>query len=755
MTMLRGNHSFKVGGAYRLTDWHDTSFSGPGGLLGSPAYTLGSAAGDPAVNMFTATTIPGIQSNDLGTVNALYALLTGRLTRVLTGRVVDPDTLQYSVVNFENWTSSKMGGIYGQDTWRLKPNLTLNYGLRWEFAGAPYNHLGIAPFPDYANLLGPSTGLFQPGKLDGVQNPVMTVGKVASKADLVNPAPNVGFAWTPTANRGLLGKLIGNDTKTVIRGGFARNYYDEGTNFFSSLPGNNPGQQQSLDLRPGVAPGFAPGGLTLQSALPPYIAFPAAYTTTFNQADFTFSNGFSTMKGDLRTPYVQSWNIGIQREIGPRMVVEARYLGNRGSHVWRTYNLNEVNIFENGFLQEFKKAQTNLAINTANGRTGFANNGLPGQSALPIFEAAFGARGSQGPLAAGSGFTNASFITNLQQGTAGSFANSLAGNPQYLCRMVGSPFSPCARLGYDAPGSYPMNVFQVNPYAAGQALNLVDDNSYTKYNGLQLQLRRRFDAGFSITANYTFSKSTTDIWADNATQSVNYHTLRDKSLDDGPSPFDIRHVLQSYWTYDLPFGRDHALRSGNSVVNAVIGGWSVGGVLTLQSGSPFRLSSGRATVNAFTTAIVGGDSGVVLAPGVTVDDLQKLITISQGPGLNRYFVDPKLIGPDGRANPAYLQVPTEPGQFGQFIFLYGKNNFILDGSLSKDVSLTQKARLTVWIGVFNLLNNDIWSTASINGGAGIGFLTDLNITSQTFGQTSGPVNNANPRSMQVRAGVAF
>jgi len=747
MTMLRGNHSFKIGGAFRLTDWHDSSFSGPGGLLGSPAYAIGSVAGDPAQNLFTAATLPGIQSTDLAVANNLYALLTGRLSRVQTGRVVDPNTLQYAVTNFENWTSSQMGGFYGQDTWRVKPSLTLNYGLRWELATAPYNRLGIAVFPDYANLLGPSTALFQPGVLNGVADPVMRRGKAASAADLVNPAPNVGFAWTPNADRGFLGRLLGNNNKSVIRGGFARNYYDEGTNFFSSIPGNNPGQQQSLDLRPGVAPGFAPGGLTLQSPLPPFVAFPLAYGDTFKQADFTFSNSFGTMKDRLQMPYVQSWNIGIQREIGAKTVVEARYLGNRGSHVWRTYSLNEVNIFENGFLQEFKNAQQNLAINTANGRAGFANNSLPGQVPLPIFEAAFGARGSQAALAAASGFTNAGFITNLQQGTAGALAGSLAGNSQYLCRMIGSPFSPCARLGYDTPGPYPMNFFQVNPYAAGLNLNLVDDNSYTKYNGLQLQMRRRLDAGLSVTLNYTLSKSTTDIWADNATQTVNYHTLRNKSLDDGPSPFDVRHVFQSYWNYDLPF------HSRNRALDRVVAGWSFGGILTLQSGTPFRLSSNRSTVN-------GGDSGVVLAPGVTVDDLQKMIRISQGPGLNKYFIDPKLIGPDGRANPAYLQVPTEPGQFGEFIFLYGTNLFNIDASLTKDVSLSQKTRLTFWIGVFNLLNNPIWNNSALNNTLpSAGFLpadpniTSANIMSQTFGQVSGPANGS--RSMQIRAGISF
>jgi hypothetical protein len=735
LTTLRGNHSMKLGGTFRLTDWHDTSFDGPGGIEGLNGYSIGSPAGDPVQSVFNTTTMPGVQGTDLASVYSLYALLTGRLTRVRTARVVNPNTLQYDVVDRENWTSSKMGGVYAQDTWRVKPNFTLNYGLRWEFATAPYNHLGIAVFPDYANFLGPSTALFQPGTLNGVQNPVMTPGKVASKADLVNPGPNAGFTWTPTA-----------DAKTVIRGGYALTYYDEGTNFFMSNPGNNPGQQQSLDLQPG-APGFAPGGLSLQSPLPPFVAFPDAYKPAFNLADFTFSGStISTMKPDLRLPYVQSWNIGIQREIAPNTVIELRYLGNRGSHEWRTYNVNEVNIFENGFLDEFKKAQSNLAINAANGRTGFANNGLPGQAPLPIFETAFGARGSQPALAAASGFTNGTFVTNLQQGTAGSLANTLANNSTYLCRMLGSSFAPCARLGYDAPGRYPINFFEVNPFVAGANLNLVDDVGTSKYQGLQVQLRRRLHEGFSLTANYTLSKAQTDIWADNATQTVNFHTLRDQSLDWGPMPFDVRHVLQTFWTYELPFGPGHSLGHRNAALSALAGGWTLSGVLTLQSGSPFRLSSGRSTVN-------NGDSGVVLPNGVTVDQLQDMIRINPGPGSNRLFVDPSLVGPDGRANGQFLQVPTDPGVLGQYVFLYGRNQFNIDASVEKQFALP-RMRLAVWAGVFNLTNNAIWSVNSLNNTVpGLVFLTDLNITSQTFGQISGPANAS--RSAQLRAEIRF
>ena len=76
-------------------------------------------------------------------------------------------------------------------------------------------------------------------------------------------------------------------------------------------------------------------------------------------------------------------------------------------------------------------------------------------------------------------------------------------------------------------------------------------------------------------------------------------------MNDGPAPFDVRHVLQAYGTYDLPFGRGRRYNIENGVLNAIAGGWTFGAIFTAQSGTPFRLTSGRQTVN-------GSDAGVVL-----------------------------------------------------------------------------------------------------------------------------------------------
>jgi hypothetical protein len=481
--------------------------------------------------------------------------------------------------------------------------------------------------------------------------------------------------------------------------------------------------------------------LTLQTPLPPFVAFPLEYKEVWPQSDFTFgTSGFSTMKDELKLPSVQAFNIGVQREILKNTVVEARFIANRGTNVWHTYNVNEVNTIENGFSNEFKNAQKNLAINAANGITSFANTGLPGQVGLPLFDAMFGARGSQPALPAAQGYTNGTFINNLNLGEAGRLAQSLASNVTYACRLYGNNFGPCAARGYNGPGAQPINFFYANPFATGGNLNLVDDNSFTRYKALQMQLRRRYAGGVTATVNYTLAKNTSDLWADNATQSFNYTTLRDKGHNIGPSPFDVRHVLQMYGTYDLPFGRNRRFSVSNPVLDGVVGGWVIAGVLTAQSGNPFRLSSGRQTLNQ-------EDAGVVLAPGVSVKDLQKLIHVVPGPGFNRYFIDPKVVGADGRANPSYLLPPTAPGELGQLIYLRTPSLWNLDAALNKSIPLSSNGvTLTLNITARNVLNHPVWGT-------GLGALTDANITSTTFGQTAQPLNNA--RSFFIRSEIRF
>src|SRR5215471_3694763 len=567
---LRGSHSLVAGFSMLRTTMWDSLY----GNAGVPNVTLGVDSADPIASAITANTLPLVRSVDLPNALALYAMLTGRISTISSDRAVDENTHQYN--NYTPLVSREAQqsfGLYLQDSWRVSPNFTLNYGFRWEFSGDIHNTNGTYNSPTVADLYGPSTQLFAPGQLNGIGNPTLSQRSHTYSSDNFNPAPNVGLAWSPNSERGLLRKLLGADRKTVIRANYGITYYQEGMLTFGETVGANPGGTQQLFLNPGQ-PGFTAGGLSLSGSLPPLQTFPTAFNPPFPQSLFTFGRvSFGTTSPDLRTPYVQNWSFGIQRELAHNTVLEARYVGNKSSHIWRTYNINEINTLENGFAREVGNALNNYNINQQAGVSSFANQGRPGQVPLPIFETAFGASAGQPALASSAGFGNGTFITQLTQGQAGALATSLASSPTYFCRMVGAALPACASSGYTGPGSYPINFFQANPLNSGATLNattigspydldLITSDGNSTYHGLQLEFRRRMGNGLTFTTNYTFAKALSDLFAENEAGFANYTTLHNRRLDKAPPVFDVRHVWQSYLNYPIPLGQGQKV-SGN------------------------------------------------------------------------------------------------------------------------------------------------------------------------------------------------
>ena len=745
--LQHGNHSFTFGGNMIRTSMHQATL----GSAGIPTYRFGVVAADPVNAIFNSTTLPAINSSSLADAGNLYALLTGRISSVTDVRNVDEKTHQYAdfqpVMLRELETSF---GLYFADSWRLTRSLTLDYGFRWDFQGDNENTNGIYTSPNLLDLFGPSgalpggsqvtPNLFNPGSLQGVANPSIYQRSKAYNADYINPAPHLGVAWNPGFRDGLLSRLFG-DRKTVFRGGYSLNYYSEGLLNFTDEAGSNPGLRQNATLTPGVD--FTPGSLSVGSALPPFNFFPSSFSFPLPLSNFAFNGQtVATIDPNIRAPYVQTWSAGIQRALRPGTVLEVRYAGNHAVGLWHTYNINEVNTIENGFVNQFQAAQKNLSINAGNGQgNSFANNGLPGQVPLPIFEAAFGARGSQPALSNSLGFTNTTFVSYLQTGQAGAFANALAQNSTYFCRMVGSNFGPCAtaKLGFNAAGPYPINVFQINPYVA--TANLLSSNSFSNYNGLQIDLRQQFSHGLTFNANYTWSHSLTDRYNKNVDGSGNFTTLRDRALDRGPSPWDIRHVLQAYGTYDVPFGAGRMFSSKNPIVDAVAGGWTVGSIFRFQTGLPFKLSSAYDTVNQ-------QDSGVTAL--VPATQLQSMVGVYKNGNPYVNFISPQLIGSDGRANPAYLAPPTSAGQFGSFIYLYGPHFISDDLSIAKQMPIIhEKVRMEIRAEMLNAFNHPIFQVPT----GGTFSLNPISITATSFGRAT--VTTTVPRQVQFRVRFVF
>ncbi len=732
LSWVKGRHTFTFGGTWLHTSFWEQSW----GNAGVPDIYLGVSDSDPVSSVFN--TIPLISSDDAPRAATLYANLTGRLSGIWSGLNVDEYSHKYAPYSpLVQRFAFSTGGLYLQDTFRLKPSLTLNYGLRWELTGAIHNTNSIDASPDLDNFWGPSKGPFHVG-VNGIQNPVMTLRPYMYTASKVNPAPNFGFAWNPKFEDGFMRILMGRDS--VIRGSYGITYYAEGLNAISNVQSGNPGSTNVQWLYPGD-PGFTAGGLTLASNIPSLISFPESFTFPMAQSMFAFSGTwFNTTMPHMRTPYVQNWTIGIQRQLAKNTILEARYVGNRSLHMWHYYDVQETNIFENGFLSEFKNAQNNLNINTAAGVNSFANRGLAGQVTLPILEAAFGARGSQGALP--SGFTNGTYVNYLKQGQAGAMAQSLATTTDYYCRLVGSNFGPCADYGYNAAGPYAINFFQPNPYA-GELL-LQNDNGLANYHGLQVELRRALSHGLTVNANYTLAKTMSNMFNPNEqTATSQVHTLRNDRLNYGPSPFDLRHVFQAYWTYALPIGKGEALNVSNPILNRIFGGWKLSGIHRVTSGRVFLLSSGRQTVNggfsslSWSPALV--DAGVALN-GVTAAQLQNMLNqISDGPSKNLLWLDPKLIGADHKASAQYLNPPTTPGVFGAFVYLHGPNVFSNDLALLKEVRIREKLRFGFQAEAINAFNHTVFGVP--------GYM--VNITSTSFGQTTNAMVGA--RQLQLRS----
>jgi hypothetical protein len=251
-------------------------------------------------------------------------------------------------------------GAFIQDSWRVRPSLTVNYGLRWARQDPPVNLNNVYTRPGYAGVWGVSGvgHLFSPGVLTGTApmfNQV-TPGEAGFKVRN-NMNPSLGLAWQVPTLGGVMGWLSGEGA--VIRAGYAISTIREDAATFA-VWGNNQGRTLTLNVDPVNFPAnFGPAGSVLfrnpvlpSRPAPTSPSFPLAAAATNAVADFD---------PNIKTGYVQSWDVGFQRQLTRDTVVEFRSVAKYGTDLWRTLNLNEINIFENGFLNEFKVAQQNLA----------------------------------------------------------------------------------------------------------------------------------------------------------------------------------------------------------------------------------------------------------------------------------------------------------------------------------------------------------------------------------------------------------
>jgi hypothetical protein len=758
-----------------------------------------------AANLFTAANIAAASTtpaytptnDEVDAARGLWADLVGRVTGVSYGRNFDEISHTYKDgVSYHDQVNAYEVGTFVQDSWRATKTLTVNYGVRFEFQSSPVNPNGSYSYPMLSGLWGISGvgNLFKPGTLGGT-TPTFVQKASGFYDPLKRFLPNLGIAWSPNLDNKLWKAVFGGPGKTVFRGGYAMAatresmYIPETYVGGTSAPtvgqataltaGSQFLKSSSTDLNIKSGLNLSDYNNTTGSWPVPYFTFPTSYTMPMNFSTFTFQWPVNVygVNPHIKLPYVQSWSFGLQRELSPGTVLEVRYLGNHATKLWRGMNLNETNIFENGFLDEFKLAQKNQLICLYNAtaclaaQTGwstksnvtFANlaltdasgRNLGTQSALPILTAAYGAPGGSNSYWYSSTYTN-----YVKYGNAGVMGNGIAGNSALLCNMVGTNLPACGTFaGKTTAGAYPSNFWRVNPDATGASVYLLTNGADSFYNSMQIEVRRRMSKGLMIQGNYTFAKGLANTFSDSTTDTETPFTLRNIRLNRGYSAFDIRHTARIFWTWELPFGPGRHFAPGNKVLSKIAEGWEFSGIAALQSGRVFRLTNGQ------TGTVNGSEAGIVLN-GITPNQLQKLVglnkdyyTMPQGAPTpcadlsNLYYMQTSLIDSTCAAyhwNPTLnvssttsgtptitsytdgkLQMPTTPGVWGQFVYLHGPRFIKPDFTVAKQIKVTERINTRFEARFFNALNISNWYVGGVSS-TGV----SSSISSTSFGKTA-------------------
>jgi hypothetical protein len=437
-------------------------------------------------------------------------------------------------------------------------------------------------------------------------------------------------------------------------------------------------------------------------------------------------------------------------------VLEVRYVANRGVKLWDQYNLNETNMIENGFIDEFKLAQANLKSNTAAGRGAnfrYAGPGT-GTSPLPIILANFAGKVDPSSAAnySNANFASATFVNTLAANgpLPTTFANTLVGNATFRNNAIAA--------------GLPANFFRVNPGKLGGAFS-IENNGRTYYDAAVVEVRRRLSHGLLIQGSYAFAKAMTNIPVSSSIVNYQPRTLRDMSRDKTMSPFGITHALKMNWIYELPIGRGQALLgNAGGILNQFVGGWEFHGTARLQSGSP-------------------NDLGNVQLVGMTRGDLQNAMSVRfDDAGKVAYYLPQDIIDNTIRANNVSATSATGYGALGaptgryiapastaaciegfaaqcgtSHLMLYGPRFTRFDLSAVKKFKITERINFEFRAEFLNAFNNINFLLGSAANDA----TTITGFSSSTFGQLTNAyqdtstTNDPGGRMIQFVARINF
>ena len=572
VSWIKGAHSFKAG-FEAISQWSDAW-----NMTAKSMIEARLGQGNFPITRITATNFPGLNANDITGAQNLLNDLAGSMDNITQGFIVNKPTdtnwldFKQDFRRYRNFRQDDFF-LFLTDSWQARKNLTLNLGLRWEKYGPAYEQSGMGTVAKggQAGIFGVSgtnfNALWNPGASGGSPTQVALVGKNSPNPDTPmypsdknNFGPAIGLSW----NVPWLGR------KTVVRSGYGISYAGNFGGFnLERMFGNNPGGVLINTLTPTTYTSYANVG----SLMP----LSTLGVKPFGAAGFDRNSFFVTFADNRSTPYVQNWNLSVEREVARNLTVSVGYIGNKSTKLFQPIELDFPNLLAswNGsetLLDAFKTTQsgdnaplfdTMLRGVNFGGTIGTVGvNGLRGSQALRRFTT-----------------TNVWIAT----GSVAQFADWLNSTNFYTGQNGG-----LVRLN-----GFPENFITVNPQFRNA--QIYGNNNNGTYHSMEAKVTRRLAQGFSSQFTYTWAKAIGNAVSGPQVRSelgVDVVDPRNLRHNYGRLPFDRTQVIGAHGTWDLPFGTKHQfLSSAPSWILNAVGNWQLSGILTWDSGAPLNVAT--------------------------------------------------------------------------------------------------------------------------------------------------------------------
>jgi hypothetical protein len=743
-TWVRGKHILQFGGVISPTIFKS------GNLTDTTGYGIG-------IGGLLNTLLPANRPTDFGgdpsEWDRVFTVALGRFSSISPGYNYDlaGNPLPQGTIPIRDYHSTQYEA-FAQDSWSIRSDLTVTYGVRWQF------HKPLSEVNGYESIQNQTPesifSVRQANAAQGVSGfdaaPLLTYSLGGSannapgyyKPSYNNFGPRIGLAYSPADTDGWLGRLFGN-RQTSVRAGFGLDYdnnligqgfeLDEESFLFSNSLVQNYG---NLATDPRFTCPAPCTGAAISAGLPaappggtsPRPTFTPNLDGNGNPVGF-FEGGFGqccifNFDPNYKTPYEMHFSFGIQRQLPGDWLIEADYVGKLGRRL--------PAIGDPAQTLNFKDAASGQSLYSAFGAVQKqVQSGAPIVT-QPWFENQMGAALAQ------SGFTCAS--ANAALGLSGSctdLAVAAYGNffqngdvSSLLVSLANFPYLPGVGPGGNAPALLP----NVGLPAQAGAMGFIGNYSSSNYNALVIRVNHRLSRDLTVELNYTYSHSI-DNDSDVQNNLISYLSsgaaevcdLRDLRVCRGNSDFDHRHVLAMNFEYGLPFGHGKWIAHDSSkLLNEVIGGWHVSGIFTAYSGSPFKIDSGAYTIDFSQTQ-------PMVFIGTNADVKSGIHQVSQGagsPNVVQYFANPTT------AQGAFTY-PIAGGP-GNRNIVSGPGLWDLDTALLKDFQMpwSETHKLQFRVDAINVFNHTNFS----NPGTAFNNLA-------TFGNITSDVNG--PRVMQL------